>query len=90
MADLTAEELAAVVREAMKVALDATTAERKRANERIYDVKQIAIELEVHTSTVWHWVRTKKFPLDKDPKGYSILRWQLDRWMDRNRTHVET
>jgi len=73
----------------LKAGAEQIERDRKAANERIYDVKQIALLLKVNTSTLWRWVRLKGFPLDKDPLGHSVRRWQLERWLEANRVAIE-
>ena len=64
--------------------------DRRAANERIYDVKQIAAEVGVSTKQIRRWVLQHGFPLDRDPRGFSVRRWNLERWMEAHRVAVES
>lgn len=59
----------------------------RRADERIYGWKSIAAEVErlkgvpCSTKTVRRWWKGRRMPIDTDPIGISITRWELERWL---------
>lgn len=85
---MTREDVELTAITAAKVAMECWEAQRKRANERIYGFKLIAAELDISLDKLRRLVQTKRLPLDRDPRGYSIARWELDRWMETNRRPV--
>lgn len=62
---------------------------RDKLNDRIYGLQAIAAHCGVTDETVKTWVERHGFPLDKDPKGYSVQRWNMARWFDARRQACE-
>lgn len=85
MANLDATELSAIAEGVARAASSIISDERRRSMERIYHVKVIAIEAGVSVRQLREWVRKQGFPLDHDPRGYSVRRWDMDRWFDARR-----
>lgn len=85
---MTKEELAELATLAARAAVEATRIERERANERIYGIEAIAAECNVDRHSIRRWVNSRGFPLDKDPRGYSVRRWNLERWFEAHRQAV--
>lgn len=74
----------------LKAGAEQIERDRKAANERIYDVKQIAAEVGVSVKQIRRWVLNNGFPLDRDPRGFSVRRWNLERWFEAHRVAVES
>lgn len=59
----------------------------RQAEQRIYGWEAIAAEIErlrgvrCTTKTVRRWWRARRLPVDRDPLGYSVTRWELERWL---------
>lgn len=75
---------------AAKATVETWEARRAKANERIYTIKAIAIEVGLSERQVRDLVSRGKFPLDRDPRGYSVRRWELERWIEARRVAVDT
>lgn len=87
---MTKDELAEIAMMAARTAVEATRIEREKANERIYGVEAIASECGVDRHSIRRWVNTRGFPLDKDPRGFSVRRWNLERWFEAHRAAVSS
>ncbi|NUP08441.1 MAG: hypothetical protein HOW73_20515 [Polyangiaceae bacterium] len=89
MSKLTAEDIGIIASAASKAALETIEAERRRANERVYGEKAILAELGISRSKFWRLVRLDRLPVDRDPLGLSIRRWDVNRWLDGRRRAVD-
>lgn len=89
MSKLDAEELAAIAGAVSAAAIKAVEAERKRANERIYGEKAILAELKITRTVFWRLVKRDALPIDKDPFGISIRRWDVERWLEGRRRALQ-
>lgn len=70
--------------------LDLDDKRRRRDNETISGVKNIAEHLGVHANTVARLARKHGLPLNHTPgRGYWVKRWQLDRWLEAKTEAVE-
>jgi hypothetical protein len=85
---LSKEELAEVAITAARATVEAMQERERHATERIYGIKVIAAECGVSEDTFARWVAKHGFPLDKDPRGYSVRRWNLERWFEARRRCV--
>jgi len=79
-----------IARVGATIATEAIQAERTRARERIYGKKQIAAAAGVSRVQLDEWVKRKGFPMDRDPRGYSVSVWHLERWFEAHRVAVES
>ena len=86
---LTSEDVQELARVVSTTTVDAIESHRRRAEERIYGLKTIAIECGVSDDTLRVWVNRKSFPLDRDPRGFSVKRWLLERWFEAHRQAVD-
>lgn len=89
MTTLDPESVGAIAAAASKAALEILESERKRATERIYGEKAILAELKLSRSTFWRLVKHDMLPVDRDPFGLSIRRWDVERWLESRRRAVE-
>jgi hypothetical protein len=89
MIKLEAEDVGAIATAASKAALEILESERKRANERIYGEKAILAELKISRTVFWRLVKRDDLPVDKDPFGISIRRWDVQRWLEGRRRAIE-
>jgi hypothetical protein len=89
MTMLSKDEIAAIAEVAAAATISTMEAARRRADERLYGVEAIAAECGVHDDTLRMWVNKHGFPLDKDPRGYSVRRWMMDRWFEARRVAID-
>lgn len=89
MTKLETEDLAAIAKAIGAAAIDALESERRRATERIYGEKAIVAELGISRQQFWKLVKREMLPVDRDPLGLSIRRWDVQRWLEGRRVAVE-
>lgn len=90
MSEIKTADLAIIARAVADAAFELAERERRAQSERIYDVKVIAIECGVNPKTIGQWVKNHGFPLDRDPRGYSVRRWNMERWFEARRHAVDS
>ena len=86
---LDKEDVEEIAKAVARATVEAIAERGKRDNERLYGLKQIADECGVTEVSLKRWVARHGFPLDKDPKGYSVKRWNLERWFEERRRAVK-
>ena len=86
---LSKEELAEVAVTAVRATVEAMQEHERRATERIYGIKAIAAECGVSEVALRKWVTHQAFPLDRDPRGFSVVRSDLQRWFTARRRAVK-
>lgn len=74
---------------ACRALMDSLETQRAKANERIYTLKAIALEIGISERQLRDLIGRGRFPLDKDPRGNSVRRWELERWLEAKRVAVD-
>jgi hypothetical protein len=90
VSEIKTADLAIIARAVADAAFELAERERRAQSERIYGMKTIAAECGVSHDVLTRWVNTHGFPLDKDPRGYSVRRWNMERWFEARRRAVES
>lgn len=86
-------DLREVADAAARAAIEIFEAREKALGMRHRGMKAIAAAVakttrlpEPSPTTIRLWVRTKRFPLDRDPIGMFVDQWALERWLKNVKT----
>ncbi len=86
---MTPDDIATIAAAASSAAVKALEEERQRQHARVYGEKAIIAELGISRSTFWKLVKREMLPVDRDPFGISIRRWDVQRWLEGRRVALE-